>query len=91
MLNIGDGILLAGITALVSFALTYGLLRGQVADLRTRVDKLETAERASTGTLATLVATVANMEARVVEAVNGLRRELHASGVFPRSHHGPTE
>lgn len=79
---------LAGVTAVVSFAVTYGVLRGQVADLRARVDSLEKSERSQTTALATLVATVAGMEARVVEAVNGLRRELHASGVFPRARGG---
>lgn len=88
-LSVGDGFALAGLTALVTFAATFGLLRGQVSDLRERVKTLETSTSTTATTMATLTEQLRGMEKRVIDSLEGLRRELHASGALPAPRREP--
>lgn len=86
--SMGESVLLAFVTALIAFGGAYGLMRGQVTDLRKRVDDLEKAREPLAVSMARVETRLDGVEKSVLTAVDSLRRELHASGALPRAARG---
>lgn len=90
-LTIGEGVGLAIITAVATLAAAWGLLRGQVGELRERgrelADRLSKVEATTTPTtlaIARVEVRLDHMERGINSGFESIRRELTASGALPR-------